>query len=268
MKTDARRHDSAPPHDFENERAALGSILVDPAMYPEVSAIVCDSDLPTIGTAKSSERCGCCVSVTNRSIRRFSLVNSGRAGASTRNILAACAHQLRRGARRPLRTHRQREGRQTTAAAHCPAADGRGNERRIGRGDSRRHNSRHRRFRHDRKRRSDVSTAHHPAELNSAHCELVYWISGVLVAGQPCIVAGGKKSLKTSLLLDMAISLAAGVLFLGKFTVERRARVLFMSGESGLPTIKETAQRIADAKGLNLSEIHGLFISGDLPQNQ
>ena len=44
------------------------------------------------------------------------------------------------------------------------------------------------------------------AELDAATYTLEYLIDGVLVAGQPCILAGGKKCLKTSLLIDLGIA--------------------------------------------------------------
>jgi hypothetical protein len=104
------------------------------------------------------------------------------------------------------------------------------------------------------------------AELDAGNYELEYLIDRTLVAGQPCIVAGGKKCLKTSLLLDMGISLAVGGFFLGKLKVNRACRVGIMSGESGLGTIQETARRICRAAGRNLADLGGLVFSEDLPR--
>ena len=104
------------------------------------------------------------------------------------------------------------------------------------------------------------------AELDAGSYELEYLIDRTLVAGQPCIVAGGKKCLKTSLLLDMGISLAMGGFFLGKLKVNRACRVGIMTGESGLATIQETARRICRAAGYNLSDVGGLVFSEDLPR--
>lgn len=102
-------------------------------------------------------------------------------------------------------------------------------------------------------------------ELDSAAYDLEYLIDHVLVARQPCIFAGGKKCLKTSLLIDLAIAIAMGGTFLGRFTVRRAARVLVMTGESGLATIQETARRIAAAHGLALADIGGVLFSPQLP---
>ncbi len=104
------------------------------------------------------------------------------------------------------------------------------------------------------------------AQLDAATYSLEYLIDGALVAGQPCILAGGKKCMKTSLLIDLGISLAVGGFFLGKLKVNRACRVGIMTGESGLATIQETARRIASAAGHRLADIGGLVFSEDLPQ--
>ncbi len=104
------------------------------------------------------------------------------------------------------------------------------------------------------------------AELDAAEYNLEYLIDGVLVAGQPCILAGAKKDMKTSFLIDLGISLAVGGFLLGKLKVNRACRVGIMTGESGLATIQETARRIAAAAGHKLADISGLVFSEDLPQ--
>jgi hypothetical protein len=70
-----------------------------------------------------------------------------------------------------------------------------------------------------------------------------------VVKGQPLIIGAPKKALKTTLLIEMAICLASGLPFLGKWKVERPIRVGIMSGESGEAVIKETAARVVKAKG-------------------
>lgn len=104
------------------------------------------------------------------------------------------------------------------------------------------------------------------AELDAATYDLEYLIDGALVAGQPCILAGGKKCLKTSILIDLGIALAVGRYFLGRLKVNRACRVGIMTGESGLATVQETARRIAAAAGYRLGDIDGLSFSEDLPQ--
>jgi len=104
------------------------------------------------------------------------------------------------------------------------------------------------------------------AELDAATYDLEYLIDGALVAGQPCILAGNKKSMKTSILIDLGISLAMGGCFLGKLRVNRACRVGIMTGESGLATIQETARRICRAAGYQLADISGLVWSEQVPQ--
>ena len=61
-----------------------------------------------------------------------------------------------------------------------------------------------------------------------------YFIPGVLAAGPvPSGLFGAFKTLKTSIAMDLLISIATKNRFLGYFQVERQARVAMMSGESG-----------------------------------
>jgi len=103
-------------------------------------------------------------------------------------------------------------------------------------------------------------------DLATQSYKLDYLIDDTLVAGQPCIIAGPKKALKTSIIVDMAVSLASGHPFLGRFTVTPPGSIVVMSGESGLATIQETAMRVSDAKGCKLSDLANLTWSNELPQ--
>ena len=67
------------------------------------------------------------------------------------------------------------------------------------------------------------------------------------------IIGGRSKTLKTSLAIDLAVSLGGGTPFLGRFDAHR-VGVGFWSGESGAATIRETARRIADSKGVDLAD--------------
>ncbi len=102
--------------------------------------------------------------------------------------------------------------------------------------------------------------------MDAADYNLEYLIDGVLVAGQPCGLAGAKKTLKTGLLIDLGISLAMGGCFLGKLRANRACRVGLMTGESGMATIQETARRICQAAGYHLGDIDGLVFSDQLPR--
>ena len=83
------------------------------------------------------------------------------------------------------------------------------------------------------------------AELDSGTYDHNYLVEHVLVEGQPCILAGPKKALKTTILIDLGISLGLSAKFLGKFWIPTAKRFLLCSGESGIATLQETARRIA-----------------------
>lgn len=104
------------------------------------------------------------------------------------------------------------------------------------------------------------------AELAKADYSQEYLIENILVARQPLIIAGSHKTLKTSLIIDAAISLALGGFYLGKFKVARQCRVGVMTGESGLSTIQETANRVCIAANIRLAQLENLIWSPDLPR--
>lgn len=82
-----------------------------------------------------------------------------------------------------------------------------------------------------------------------------FLIEDVLLAGQPQLWGGPSKTLKTSLLVDQCLSLAASVPFLGRYQVPQPVRVLLLSSESGTATLQETARRISKAKGIDLAAL-------------
>jgi hypothetical protein len=92
------------------------------------------------------------------------------------------------------------------------------------------------------------------AAINASHDWL---IEKTLVRHEPLILGGPKKSLKTSIVLDLAISLAGGfnTRFLGKFNIKQPYRVGLISGESGKATLKRKAQAICESKGLKLEDL-------------
>ncbi|WP_375314914.1 AAA family ATPase [Schlesneria sp. DSM 10557] len=104
-------------------------------------------------------------------------------------------------------------------------------------------------------------------ELDAADIRTEFLIDDILVKGQPCILAAVKKCLKTTIAVDLSLSVGSGSKFVNRFTVPRPMRVAFMSGESGEATIQETARRIARSKPWhNLSDYENNIWSSDLPR--
>lgn len=92
------------------------------------------------------------------------------------------------------------------------------------------------------------------ADFDDADYPVRYLVENVMVAGQPMVIGGRAKSLKTSLAIDLAISLGSGTPFAGNFRVVNPCRVGFMSGESGASTIQSTARRVAKSKNIRLRD--------------
>lgn len=99
-------------------------------------------------------------------------------------------------------------------------------------------------------------TFHTATEFDELDLHRDYHIPSILAAGAvPTILAGSFKTLKTSVAMDLAVSLAAGARFLGHYPVSSRVRVAVMSGESGGFALQSLARRVAHAKGCTMAGI-------------
>lgn len=103
-------------------------------------------------------------------------------------------------------------------------------------------------------------------ELNRADFRQEFLVDNILVRGQPMIVAGPRKALKTNSCIDLALALGQGGLFLKRFNVKNAVRVGMMSAESGPATIQETARRIAVTKTLDLDHLDNVVWCLQVPQ--
>jgi hypothetical protein len=80
-------------------------------------------------------------------------------------------------------------------------------------------------------------------------------VKALLVTREPAIIFGPSKVLKTSIVIDAAISLATGTPVLGRFDVPHARRVLVISGESGPASLQSIARRVCAAKSIDLASI-------------
>ncbi|VTR93576.1 Uncharacterized protein OS=Planctomyces maris DSM 8797 GN=PM8797T_31408 PE=4 SV=1: AAA_25 [Gemmata massiliana] len=88
------------------------------------------------------------------------------------------------------------------------------------------------------------------AEFRKADFRVDWFVEWFLARGQPGVIAGPSKGMKTSTLVDLAVSIATATPHLGKWPVKNRARVALVSGESGGYTLQETFYRVMRSKGL------------------
>lgn len=89
------------------------------------------------------------------------------------------------------------------------------------------------------------------AELWEFADEAVEWlVDQIFSADQPTIFGAKQKSLKTTLLTDLAVSLSSGFPWLGRFEIPRRRRVLFITGEASEKAAIRKVRRAAESRNL------------------
>lgn len=92
-------------------------------------------------------------------------------------------------------------------------------------------------------------------------------VKQLAVRDQVGVLGGSKKTLKTSLLVDFAVSVATGTPFLShpRFAVPEPLKVALISGESGPAAIQNQFHRVANARGAKF-EADRVFLGFDLPR--
>ena len=104
-----------------------------------------------------------------------------------------------------------------------------------------------------------------PEQFAKAEFPVTWDIPGILVHGQPCILVGPSKGLKTTVLMDAAVALGCGGHLLGRYNVPTSRTVAFMSCESGLATLKATLVRICRKAHVS-PEQSNVYVCGDVPR--
>ena len=97
----------------------------------------------------------------------------------------------------------------------------------------------------------------------SSDYQMEYLVDGVLVEGQPAIICGPSKSLKTNNSIALSVALASGTKFLDTYKVSRKCKVLFMSAESGKSAIQSSVKRIMSAYRINPKQMSGQWFLAD-----
>jgi len=85
-------------------------------------------------------------------------------------------------------------------------------------------------------------------DLFASNFKPTYLIEDVLDKDQIMLVSGPKKALKSTMLLDMTLSLATGTPFLDRFTVPKRQKTLILTAESGECTFRDKLKAILKQK--------------------
>lgn len=104
------------------------------------------------------------------------------------------------------------------------------------------------------------------AELAAEYAGLQWLVEGVLLQGQPGVLGGPRKSFKTAIATELAVSVGlgdqhAGNLFLGNFKCGPPQPVAILNGESGDATLVDLLQRICKNKGVTLADVPSLIFS-------
>lgn len=114
------------------------------------------------------------------------------------------------------------------------------------------------------KSRSRFQT-HSMAELDQLDLTVSYVFRDAMVEHVPMVIGARQKSLKTLIALDAAVSMAAGVPWLGHFDCDQPARVVYFCGEGGLVFARDALQRICRSKELDLADVYSLAVCDAVP---
>lgn len=104
------------------------------------------------------------------------------------------------------------------------------------------------------------------AELSAYTEEIKYLVDDVWPEEQGGVISGRFKTLKTKFAIGMAVAGSLGLDFLGRFRVAEPFRVLVMSAESGMKSLREAGKACAASMGRELCECSNLLWSTASPR--
>ena len=105
-----------------------------------------------------------------------------------------------------------------------------------------------------------------PLEMVSEYIPPENLIEKTLVAGQPCIIAAPSKSMKTTIAIHMALSLALGEHFLYLFWIHRPVKVLFMCGKAEAAKLLSTLAASLHGMGESFESLQdNLWLTTEVP---
>ncbi len=94
------------------------------------------------------------------------------------------------------------------------------------------------------------------ATFMARDCRPEWAIPRLVVRNQPAVLGGPAKSLKTTILIDMAVAMGAPTNALGYFpTPPAQLNVGVLSGESGEAALQNTFKRVCAARGINPADV-------------
>lgn len=105
-----------------------------------------------------------------------------------------------------------------------------------------------------------------PLDLSKSLSTPEFLIEDTIVANQPCVIAAAYKSMKTTLAIIIALSLATGRNFLGVYPIPKPRRVLLMCGESGRSKVQSTMAAWLNTNNLSFDAVdQKLWVTTEVP---